>query len=91
MARQALARVPDDSAWFWQDLASCRTADPELFYHPQNERGLRRIRRERAAKAVCAGCPVRPECADYALRAREPFGVWGGFSEEEREQLLTTW
>jgi hypothetical protein len=36
---------------------------------------------------ICAGCPVRVECADYAVRAREPYGVWGGLSEEDREQI----
>jgi hypothetical protein len=27
------------------------------------------------------------ECADYAIRAREPFGVWGGLSEDDREAI----
>jgi WhiB family redox-sensing transcriptional regulator len=30
---------------------------------------------------------VRVECADYAIRAREPYGVWGGMTEEERERV----
>jgi hypothetical protein len=30
---------------------------------------------------------VRSECADYAIRAREPYGVWGGLTEEERERI----
>jgi WhiB family redox-sensing transcriptional regulator len=58
-----------------------------LFFHPQNERGLSRIRRDRAAKSVCARCAVRLECADYAIRAREPYGVWGGLTEEERDRI----
>jgi WhiB family redox-sensing transcriptional regulator len=48
---------------------------------------MARLRRDRAAKAICAGCPVKAECADYAIRAREPYGVWGGLTEEEREAL----
>lgn len=87
MPQQPLAQVPDDAQWFWQDHASCREADPLLFFHPQNERGSSRIRRDRAAKMVCAACPVRMECADYAVRAREPYGVWGGLSEEDRERI----
>jgi len=27
------------------------------------------------------------ECADYAIRAREPYGVWGGLSEDDRETI----
>jgi len=87
MPQQPLAQVPADAIWGWQELGACRSADPDLFFHPQNERGLARSRRERAAQAVCATCPVRIECADYAIRAREPYGVWGGLTEEDRERI----
>lgn len=90
MPQQPLAQVPVDSTWHWQELGQCRTADPLLFFHPQNERGSSRIRRDQSAKRVCASCPVRLECADYAIRAREPYGVWGGLSEEDREQIFRT-
>ena len=85
MPQQPLAQVPSDVRWYWQDLGSCRETDPLLFFHPQNERGSARVKRDRAAKLICAGCQVRLECADYAVRAREPYGVWGGLSEDERE------
>ena len=87
MPQQPLAQVPDDATWFWQEQGACRRVDPTIFFHPQNERGLSRIQRDRTAKAVCASCPVRLECADYAIRAREPYGVWGGLSEEDRERI----
>ena len=87
MPQQPLSQVPADATWEWQEVGSCREADPDLFFHPQNERGLARIRRDRSAKAVCVGCSVRVECADYAIRAREPYGVWGGLTEEERERV----
>jgi len=48
------------------------------------------MRREVAAKEVCLSCPVRAECAAHALVAREPYGVWGGFTEAERLRLLAT-
>ncbi len=87
MPQQPLAQVPDDATWFWQERGSCRGADPTLFFHPQNERGLARLHRDRQAKVICATCPVRLECADYAIRAREPYGVWGGLTEEDREHI----
>jgi WhiB family redox-sensing transcriptional regulator len=87
MPQQPLAQVPLDSKWHWQELGRCRTADPLLFFHPQNERGASRSRRDQSAKRVCASCPVRLECADYAIRSREPFGVWGGLSEDDREAI----
>lgn len=87
MPQQPLARVPEDAVWHWQEDGACRSADPVLFFHPQNERGSRRRRRDEAAKAICVRCPVRVQCADYAIRAREPFGVWGGLTEEERDAI----
>ncbi len=87
MPQQPLSQVPADATWEWQEVGACREADPDLFFHPQNERGLARVRRDRSAKAVCSRCSVRVECADYAIRAREPYGVWGGLTEEERERV----
>jgi WhiB family redox-sensing transcriptional regulator len=65
----------------------CR-GNPEPFFHPYGEREPSRSRREAAAKAVCATCPVLVRCREHALAAREPYGVWGGLSEEERDALL---
>jgi len=40
------------------------------------------------AKQLCGMCPVAALCLDYALEAREPFGVWGGTSPGDRKKLL---
>lgn len=79
---------PQTHHWEWQLLGACRGADHELFFHPEGERGPRRAGREAAAKAVCARCPVLALCREHALAAREPYGIWGGLAEQEREQLL---
>lgn len=73
--------------WEWQLFARCKGRD-ELFFHPHGEREPVRSERERAAKAVCAGCPVRRECLDHALQTQEPYGVWGGLTEDERQELV---
>jgi WhiB family redox-sensing transcriptional regulator len=85
-----VARLPGPIAdvWDWQRLGSCRGRDSAQFFHPDGERGASRGRREAAAKGVCRGCPVRAECAAQALATREPYGVWGGFTEAERLRLL---
>ena len=80
--------APREGDWDWQVDAACRGLDTANFYHPENERGPPRARRERLAKAVCATCPVIQDCLRWALAAREPYGVWGGLSAEEREALL---
>lgn len=86
-----ISRLPGPIAdvWDWQFRGSCRAVDPELFFHPEGERGPRKERRERAAKAVCARCPVLVSCRAHALAVREPYGVWGGLTEDEREVMLS--
>ena len=80
--------APREGDWDWQMDAACRGQDTSNFYHPENERGPSPARREFRAKAVCASCPVVKQCLRWALAAREPYGVWGGLSTEERESLL---
>ena len=85
-----ISRLPGPLAdlWEWQLQGACRTADPDVFFHPEGERGPRKEARDAAAKAVCAGCPVLAACRAHALAVREPYGVWGGLSEEEREAII---
>jgi WhiB family redox-sensing transcriptional regulator len=85
-----VTRLPGPIAdvWDWQRLGLCRGRDSTQFFHPDGERGASRGRREATAKSVCRACPVRAECAAQALTSREPYGVWGGFTEAERLRLL---
>jgi WhiB family redox-sensing transcriptional regulator len=85
-----VARLPGpiSELWDWQRLGACRGRDSAQFFHPDGERGASRGRREAAAKSVCHSCPVRAACAAHALATREPYGVWGGFTEAERLRLL---
>ena len=64
----------------WADEALCAETDPEAFF-PEKGGSVR------AAKQVCRGCDVRPECLRYALEHEERFGIWGGLSERERRRL----
>jgi WhiB family redox-sensing transcriptional regulator len=41
----------------------------------------------RDAKAVCAVCPVRVQCAAYALPLIDLHGVWGGTTHSERRAI----
>jgi WhiB family redox-sensing transcriptional regulator len=72
----------------WQLRASCRGPGSVLFFPPTySERKDERDERERRAKAICAGCPVRLPCLEYATGIREPHGIWGGLTESERRVL----
>jgi WhiB family transcriptional regulator, redox-sensing transcriptional regulator len=85
-----VSRLPGPVAdrWDWQMQGLCRDLPTEMFFHPEGERGPRRRNREMAAKAVCNTCPVLARCRAHALAVREPYGIWGGLSEEERESII---
>ncbi|HLG68104.1 MAG TPA: WhiB family transcriptional regulator [Acidimicrobiales bacterium] len=73
----------------WQVRAACRGPQATAFFPPSHpERKDERSAREARAKAICAQCRVRRECLDYAIRIREPHGIWGGLNEIERKMLL---
>lgn len=73
----------------WQMHAACRGPDAVAFFPPSYpERKDDKVARETRAKGICAECRVRQQCLDYALRIREPHGIWGGLNEVERRALL---
>jgi WhiB family transcriptional regulator, redox-sensing transcriptional regulator len=84
-----ISRLPGPVAdlWEWQLDGTCRESDPRIFFHPEGERGPARRDRDAAAKSVCAGCPVLDQCRRHALTVREPYGVWGGLTEDDRAAI----
>jgi WhiB family redox-sensing transcriptional regulator len=77
MPRIVNHHVPTD---FFED-AACRDADTSVFF-PASEADAGE------AKAICAACPVREECLEYAIATRPPEGVWGGLTSTERHRLI---
>jgi WhiB family redox-sensing transcriptional regulator len=70
----------------WMARGACRGAGSEIFF-PERGESLE------PARAYCDRCPVREECASYALEiSREGLlpGVWAGTSERTRRQLRRT-
>src|SRR5581483_5535604 len=65
----------------WCQKALCAEVGPWDLWFPEKGGSTK------DAKRVCAGCPVKVECLDYALRTDQRFGIWGGFSEQERRRL----
>jgi len=72
----------------WLQHAACASEDPELFF-PVGTTGPALDQIE-DAKRVCAGCPVRQTCLDWALETGQYAGIWGGLSEQERRDLYRT-
>lgn len=68
---------PEES---WRQLALCAQTEPNLWFPEQGAPA-------RAAKAICRRCPVQAPCLEYALNDPSLEGVWGGFSQRERQML----
>ena len=85
-----ISRLPRPFAdlWEWQYSGACQSLPSEMFFHPDGERGPSRRNRDNAAKVVCASCPVINECREHALSVQEPYGIWGGLSEEDRAVMI---
>lgn len=72
---------PDHQTPPWMNRALCREAPAGMFF-PSDGVGVDRARK------VCADCPVKAPCLEYALEFRIEHGVWGGCSERERRRIL---
>jgi WhiB family redox-sensing transcriptional regulator len=64
----------------WMARGRCRQLDPAIFF-PNDGVGVE------VARRICADCPVKAPCLEYALANRIDHGVWGGCSERERRRI----
>lgn len=73
-------REPSDPL-AWQDDALCAQVGTEMFFPDKGGS-------TRDAKRICADCPVRRQCLEYALAMDEnPVGIWGGTSTRDRRKM----
>ncbi|HEX6519915.1 MAG TPA: WhiB family transcriptional regulator [Streptosporangiaceae bacterium] len=69
-------------------FAACRGVDPELFF-PESSRGPP-LEATARARQVCAACPVRACCLDWALSHGAHHGMWSGHTEDGRRSIRVT-
>jgi WhiB family redox-sensing transcriptional regulator len=62
----------------WVTDAACRGMDPNAWFPERGDLVA-------PLKAICADCPVKEPCAEYAVM--EKYGIWGGKSERERRAI----
>jgi WhiB family redox-sensing transcriptional regulator len=62
----------------WRAHSACGDADPELFFPIRSGSDIS------AAVAVCAACPVRAECHEWAEATQQVHGVWAGVDRGDR-------
>jgi len=69
----------------WHENAACSGLGNEMFFAQGSSRGGRSVTQPRAARAVCAVCPVLEQCREAGLG--EKYGIWGGTTERDRRIL----
>lgn len=62
----------------WIINASCKGLDPNIFFPPSGQNGAK-------ARKICAECPARTDCLNYAITNGIKTGIWGGLSRKERD------
>lgn len=72
---------------FWADAACLTRESQQLVAQGRANWFPEQGRSSGLARDVCADCPVRRQCLDFANS--EPFlrGLWGGFTEGERRRM----
>jgi WhiB family redox-sensing transcriptional regulator len=84
LPRHSTLPAPARFAARWRELAACRGIDLAVFFPERGESAG-------TARRVCAACPVRQACLDYAITNRISHGIWGGLTERERRALRSGW
>lgn len=72
----------------WRDAALCalygqQTGNYDLWF-PDDGEGEDT---EQQAKEICGNCPVREQCLSWILENPQNYGVFGGYTPEERSKL----
>jgi WhiB family transcriptional regulator, redox-sensing transcriptional regulator len=80
--RHRIPATPAPAPAGWRDRAACRGTDLKVFFPGRGEPA-------EPARRICAACPVRQPCLDYALSHVIVHGIWGGLTERDRRALRT--
>jgi WhiB family redox-sensing transcriptional regulator len=76
-------KAPSADDVVWQLRGTCASSnDPDLWMAPSAQKKM-----IQKAKEACRECPVISECAKWALDTHQEYGVWGGLSEIDRQDI----
>jgi len=72
----------------WRKRSACkgqssRAADP---WYPEDDDYSQES--TWIARTICASCPVREMCLEYAIETGQQHGIWGGLDPEERRKVV---
>lgn len=74
--------APDYPDFTEHGTPTCATTDPEIFFPEKGAKGQSTYV-VNAARRMCAGCPYKQPCLEWAVEHDE-MGIWGGTTAKER-------
>jgi WhiB family redox-sensing transcriptional regulator len=80
--RHRISATPAPAWVGWWEEAACRGAELALFFPGRGQSA-------EPARQICARCPVRQPCLDYAISHGITSGIWGGLADRDRRPLRT--
>ena len=78
-----LPQLDDGLPVSWQQHATCRSTDPNLFFPTNYSRYTLA-----AARRYCQVCPVTDACLVYAITSGSDQGIWGGTTPAQRSLTM---
>ena len=70
----------------WRNRAACASLPDSMFFLAGDDfAGMKE------AKKVCADCPVKAECLEFAILTNQSLGIWGETTPNERRQIRRRW
>lgn len=69
----------------WASEKACADVGIDIFFPGDGEA----VQNYAIGRLICERCPVQMECLSHALDTREEYGMWGGFTPQERDRMLS--
>lgn len=66
----------------WVVDASCAQSAPDVWFPEHGDKETARL-----ARRICDTCPVKPACAEYAVRTHQRHGIWAGMNPKSLHRL----
>lgn len=81
---------PEDEEWYMNGDGACRydARDDQEHERLSSMFWGHSLAEAAVVRSLCKTCSVRFDCAEMALKLEEPYGIWGGLTQQERRHLL---
>lgn len=92
MDYDSISYLKDFPSFTEEGAPLCAQTDPEIFFPvDHSDSAMKKFEyysNEREAKAICAECPYKAQCLEYAIKDLEIQGIWGATTQIDRRKMM---